>query len=307
LAGLAYRNDADAWHIHDFYMLPLALMWHFLARRPVIYDVHEYYGELYAARLPRGLQRMGRIAIERFQGWAAARLGGANVVAPEMSPLFRLSKTSVAITPNYPIIESYGVPEGQKASDRMRRVIHTGSLSESYGSSILVGIARALADQQSPIQLIVVARFASFRAKVEFDSLLAQAGHPSNLEVIPPVPVHDIPALLSTCGVGLSTLQDVGQNGRAVPTKLYEYTLMGLAILASDLQAQRTFVVQHAVGRLVPADSIQSYVNALETLVEDARNVSSAAKKAALQAQHTLNWEKACAPALRSLARGIIR
>ncbi|MDR0366094.1 MAG: glycosyltransferase, partial [Bifidobacteriaceae bacterium] len=75
LAKIAAAEPADLWHIHDLYLLPSAKRWHRRTGRNVLYDVHEYYGLVYAERLGIGGApgRWLNRAVNRYQVRAARR------------------------------------------------------------------------------------------------------------------------------------------------------------------------------------------------------------------------------------------
>lgn len=307
LAGIAWRERPAAWHIHDFYMLPLALAWNLLTGRPVIYDVHEFYGQLYAMKMPKNLRRIAGSLIDRFQGWAAHRLGGVNLVTEAMrDPFEGRTDVSISVTPNFPSGVLFADRQGNESEDRCLRVVHTGSLSPSYGSEVLIEVARLLAKRKNPTQIIAVARFHSVRARHDFFRTLERAGAPINLVLIDPMPAHKIPTLLGSCGIGLSLIQDHGQNPKTVPTKLFEYTLAGVAVVASDLDAQTSFIREHSVGQVVDAADAGAYVQAIEDLQSRWHEVESRSRLAANWAQTALTWESSCAPRLQELALRLI-
>ena len=306
LAYLASRRHGAAWHIHDYYMLPFALIWHSMTSKPVIFDVHEYYGSLYAMKLPRNLRHIAESRIDRFQVWAAARMGGVNVVAPSMVDAFRNAGAPVSVSPNYPIAASFVSFRRPLTADLLKRVIHTGSLSPAYGSEILVDIACQLRDSGSDVVLHVVARFSSTKAEHEFFEYLDKRGSPINLRLIEPVPAHSIPLLLSGYGIGISALQDQGQNSKAVATKLYEYVCAGLAILASDLDAQRAFVQNHAYGVLVSPSASAAYAAAILEIISNESGAIANVEDASCRALKDLSWEFGASPELQALARSLI-
>lgn len=310
LPGLARRATRDrpaAWHIHDFYMLPCALAWHLLTRRPVIYDVHEFYAPLYATKFPERLRGVSARCVDRFQGWAARRLGGVNLVAESMREPFEHSRVLICVTPNYPSRALFDDLQAASADQRRERVVHAGSLSEAYGSEVLIEVARLLAAETSSTQIIAIKRFHSTHSRRAFERSLARAGNPANLVLIDPMPAHGIPGLLATCGIGLSLIQDHGQNRRAVPSKLYEYTLAGLPVVASDLDEQRLFIRQHSSGQVVDPGNPHAYVRAIKDLQSGWDEAQRRARLLADQAKHTLTWEGSCSPRLQRLATELIQ
>lgn len=303
IAKLAGAQDARLWHIHDLYFLARARAWSRRTRRAVVYDVHEYYGSYYSSRLPLPgfLRPAVKALIDRLQVAATARIGGANLVAEAMAAPYRRRGVPVAVTPNYPLREHIaGVPV-RPFAERARRVIHTGTLSRPYGAQTLIDLAVAAHARGSELTFDVVARFPNRTAEAEFLAAMRDAGDPPNLRLIDPVPAHDVPALLAGYGVGLSVLAAHGQNEVAIPTKLYEYALLGLAIVGTDRAAQRTFVEDHAVGEVFADDDIAGMLAAVERYAGASADVSAAVEGRAESARAHLVWEADPARSLTAL------
>ncbi len=303
----AWATNADLWHIHDFYFLPFALIWSLVSRRPVIYDVHEYYPEAYAEKVPDGLRPMLRGALGAVEIRAAASLGAANVVSAALASRFATRGVQTALTPNYPSVSNFPIPARPLTPALLRRVIHIGSLTPDYGSAVLISMALELQRVAPDVELIVIARFFSTRERTRFLSAVERAGPPANLRLLDPVPVHQIPPILASCGIGLSVMQDVGQSPLVVPTKLYEYAIGGLAIVGSELPGAREFIERSAHGRVVRPDSGQAYAGAITQLIADADATCVRVNQKAVDAREELSWEAVCAPRIRLLVDSIDR
>lgn len=307
IAHLASMIEAAALHIHDYYMLPFALYWHWRHNRPVIYDVHEYYGPLYAMKFPMVFRVSAEAIIDRFQVWATVRIGGANVVAERMATSFESAGARVAVTPNYPLTEPFKVSPRALTPAILKRAIHIGSLSPSYGSQVLVDVACYLQSIGADVAIDVVSRFSSSAAEEEFHAYLKAKGAPINLRLIEPVPAHAVSNLLSGYGIGISAIQDVGQNRLVVPTKLYEYTCAGLAVVASDLEAQHRFIQEYTCGVLVTASAPTSYAKAMLQLAANSEAIAFNVNAAASRATRELSWESAASPRLQAMAQELIK
>jgi glycosyltransferase involved in cell wall biosynthesis len=302
----AWKSNADILHIHDFYLLPFAVLWALVHRRTVVYDVHEHYPDYYASKgvLPKWSRRVLRRLIEVFECWAARRLGAANVVNEALSQRFAEAGVKVATTPNLPAIEYF--PAGrQLRADMLKRVLHTGSLTIEYGARVLLDTADILTRKAPDVRLTIIWNFPSVAAEAAFKSLLDERGRPKNIDFIEPVASHQIGAILETHGIGLSAIQAGGQRAMAVPTKLFEYIAVGLAIVSSDLLASRKFVEAEGVGIMASADNPEHFVDAIVSIIENAESVCERVNEASIRAALTMSWDRTCAPRLQSLLQRV--
>ncbi|OKI45194.1 hypothetical protein A6A27_12385 [Micromonospora sp. CB01531] len=308
VAALARELDADAWHIHDYYLLAHARRWARRTDRPVLYDVHEYYPEYYSERFaaPTWVQRTAKHLVAGVERRHAVRLGAANAVSEELAERFRACGVPAIATPNYPSTEAFHHPARELTPDLLRRVIHTGNLTTQYGADVLVHLAVELAQIAPDVELLAISRFPSEADRRRFTASLARAGRPANLTMLDLVPAHEVAGLLATCGIGLSMMQDVGEARLSVNSKFYEYASMGLAIVTSDLPAARRFMAASAVGQCVPADRPELFARAIGDLIANAGDTCGAVNRAAPRAREELSWERTCAPRIQSLVRQLI-
>lgn len=298
LTLMAFRSSARNWHIHDFYMLPSALLARMRGIR-TIYDVHEYYPEYYSSKLPAPLRPIVAGAISRFQVSVARKVGGANVVAERMSVPFRDRGVPLAISPNYPSHTS--TPDATNES--RSGAIHIGTLSPTYGMVQLIDVAVHLHRLDPTLTIDLVKRFPNKATEERFYKLLESANILGSIRLLEPVRPSEVPALLNRYVVGLSTILDAGQNEIAIPTKLYEYVNAGLTTVGTRRPAQEQFLAEWGRSELLSdEDSLGMAVAIVAAHTPVAMEEASA--KAVLAKQH-LHWEKGPANSLKLLVRSV--
>jgi len=298
----ASKLSPAIWHVHDFYLLPAAYLLARRSHRPVVYDVHEYYPVYYSSklRIPASMRRLVERTIAAFETSVTVRIGGANAISETLAARFKAAGAPAVSTPNYPLTEHAPDPPPSDPT-RFRRVVHTGSLTPEYGCDVLVAMAHRLVELDPSIQLLVVGRYPSEKARAHFQHTLRAGGTPANLTMVDPMPAHAVAQFLSTCGIGLSLLQDDGELPVSIPSKLFEYAKAGLAVVAGDLPASRQFIERHATGALVPPGDPEAFACAVAKLASEAEDAAPRAAEAARSATSSLSWERSCSPALQSL------
>jgi hypothetical protein len=307
VAAIAEKSDAAIWHIHDYYMLPRAKRWHLRCGKPVVYDVHEYYAEYYAARLPvpSSLRAHVARAIESYQVRAASAFGGANVVTERMSEPFRQRDVPVSVSPNYPRRAPLESARSRPFNERNYAVLHMGTLTRDYGTETLVALAQRSKERSLPFTFAAVSRFPSMAAREEFLAMTDVAK--VEIDMISPRAAHEMPELLSEYGFGLSLLaRDSGQNDFAVPSKNVEHILMGLVAVVSNRPAQRQFVERWGCAVVLDEARLD---DALDRMLALARDPATDAKlrEAASAGRQSLTWEGVSAPALTGLYSRVFR
>jgi glycosyltransferase involved in cell wall biosynthesis len=307
IARSARGLSPAGWHIHDFYMLPFARRFSKATGTRVVYDVHEYYARYYSEKLPLPgwARRLAYKAIDSYQARMAERIGGANLVAAEMAPAFDRLSVPIAVSPNLPLRRAFDETQVAEFDERRKRAIHTGSLSVQYGMYLLLDVANECNRRGLDVSFDLVEKFSSAEDRKAFAEYFSKIGSPSNVRVIPMVLAHEIPDLLAGYGIGLSMILDGGQNEIAIPTKLYEYALMGLFVIGTDRAAQSTMIKRHAIGTVRDQSDVAGFVGAIEAIVAESSDVGEEVLARAMDARDTLVWEAGPASELRRLFQGV--
>lgn len=309
VAVQAWRTPADIYHFHDLWLIPAALLLRVVRRRPVVYDVHEYYPESYAARSPV-LGRAAGGAVRILEHVAARVLKNLSVVSPELAQRFgRRGGVRIALTPNLPSLTSFPPMQEEPAADfaaRLRRVVHTGGLTRDRGSLMLIDIGHEIDRRGLDVSLTVVRRFPQVAYRRDFESYLAERGTPRCLEMVDSMHPDELGRWLHGFGIGLSVVQDVNPAQNCVNTKLYEYALAGVTVIASDLSRPRQFISERlGHGEIVPPADPAAYVDAIERIMADPAGTQEGARRAA-ERTYEMSWEGRGAPPLLALYSAVV-
>lgn len=108
-----------------------------------------------------------------------------------------------------------------------------------------------------------------------------------------PVAPDDIVDVISRCDIGLASEPGFSINNElALSNKIFTYLQAGLAIIASDTQAQQSFLTEHSyVGALYPKKNAQAVADVLADYNGN-RHKLFAARQASLKlGLEQLNWE----------------
>lgn len=124
--------------------------------------------------------------------------------------------------------------------DRPLRVVYTGSVQPDRGSEVMIE-AVALANRTRPcVQLTIVGaldeqRQACLTAAQRF-------GCPNAVRVFPRVTGSEIPRFLANADFGICLWADLPHYRTSPPTKLFEYLVAGLPVLASNIRTHTSYL-----------------------------------------------------------------
>ena len=294
--------DAAVYIFHDPDFLPFGWCLRRATRRPVIYDCHENipedirYGKDW---IPKLIRRPLSAIFRIFENAIVKRLGWALVVVPHQLRRFRCLGVNVQMVRNF---SRFTVPDDFR---RERAVLYTGDLTRDYGVFNLLEIAREMKRRKVAVALRIVDRFYNdedMRRRIRG----AVADEGLNVEFLDSVIAEDMPKILAKGCIGLSPIPDIPNKQIAYPTKIFEYFLFGLAVIASDIAGTREILENGKLGILLRPDDYTGWVDQIERLLADEAYFDlyvAAAHKAVAEKYNWDREEKDLVDYVRSAAR----
>lgn len=280
---LALGLDADIYHFHDPELLLIARK---LKRKgkKVIFDSHEYYYEQiqnkeYLAPILRKLIASLYYLLETGITKAIdgviipAEIDGKNV--------FEGRAKRVVYVNNVPRLEEVAVEmEEDVPKDG---ICYTGSLTYERGvwhlmkAAAKAGTTLTLAGPFSP---------ESFKEKLMGDEAAAAVSYQGILNR------KEVYRLYHRTAIGMSTLLDVGQYSKMgnLPTKVYEYMIMGMPVILSDFPYNRRMVEEYGFGMLAKPDDAEDIAQKIRYLLEHKEEAEKMGAKGRKLVQEKLNW-----------------
>jgi len=276
------------WIANDWMMLPLAAAGCARAGGVVAYDSHELATEEYA-ELPewRRFQRPLVQAIEsRFVGEARVVSAVSPGIATHIERLYGLNSARTFTLLNAPAY----APKPFRETGATVRLLYHGVVAPGRGLEACIDAVALL----RPAFTLTVR---GPGAPEYLQSLTARArAFGDRVTFEPPVPMTQLVDAARGFDIGLMVLPDHSLHASyALPNKLFEYLMAGLAIAVTDLREMGALARSSGAGVTIPAlsaEAIAGALNALTTADIDAR------RRAALEAAKELNWEKQSGPVL---------
>ncbi len=117
----------------------------------------------------------------------------------------------------------------------------------------------------------------------------AELGVTHRLRIEPPVEFDQIIPAANAADIGYFVQDDYSPQKRfALPNKLFEYVMAGLALCVADLPEMASLVRQYNLGQLVPHCEPQTIAETINAL---SRSDIDRYKRASVAAASVLNWE----------------
>jgi glycosyltransferase involved in cell wall biosynthesis len=286
-------QGASLWIANDWWMLPIAAAGQQASGGAIAYDSHELAIEEFSEnRLWRKFQRPIVAAIE------SEFIGRAEVVTSVSPGITEFLRTSYKLTaPTFTLRNSPRYRElAFRPTPSKIEILYQGLVRPGRG---LEAAIRSVPLWRPEFELTIRGP-AETRYLAELKKLASAGGASARIKFEPAVPMTELVAYAAASDVGLMALPDMSLHTRsALPNKLFEYMMAGLALIVTDLPEMATLVRTTGSGRTIsdlsPA-SIAATINGLD------RDRIDTMKRASLRAAKQYNWETESAPVLEAYA-----
>lgn len=203
----------------------------------VILDIHDPMPETFGSKYPganASALYKGLLFLERLSVAFANRTVTVNgPVRDKMVAAHGYRPQDIDVVANYADDQLFKPMTYPPIEGRLRFVFH-GTILERYGLRTLVsGVAQAKHKDKIQVRLIGEGDFSD-----ELKRLIKDHNLENVIEFVNRVyPLHEIPAVLSDCHVGLVPLDVTPVSDVALPLKLLEYTCLGLPSITVESSA----------------------------------------------------------------------
>ena len=265
------RLDPGLIHVHDPELIPLAIVWRLLHRRPAVYDAHEDLPKqvLGKAYLPRFLRQVLSLLAAVLESAADRWLDGVVAATPDIAARYR---RGAVLVQNFPWLAAFSEP--RELLESTRGVAYIGAINEGRGLSTMLQVARGL-----PAGSTLALAGPASRADVQ----LITEQNADDCRYHGVIAVEEIPELLASARVGLALLHPLPNYLNSQATKIYEYMAAGRPFIASNFESWMAQLGPHRCGVFVdPRDlpAVQSAVAGLLTDTAAARSMGRRGRRA---------------------------
>lgn len=292
-ASLARRLDADVYHFHDPGLLPVGALLALTTDAKVVYDVHEDYEHAFRAyNFPPDwltpLVVRGFPLVER----AVARVCDAVVTAdePTAEKFRRRGHDPVVAIHNYPLTSDVSIDPRTDERDHEHMLAYVGSLQERRGLFEMLDLAAGLRENGLDVGLWLLGPIGG-AAEQPLTEHIESTNLTDHVRLFGYVEYDQIFSYLAAADAGLVLLDpDQPDFATNIPTKLFEYMLAGLPVIASRLPTVEQYLPDDC-GIVVEYGDTDQQVSAVSELLcmpDRGEGMGANGRKKVLE---KFNWE----------------
>jgi len=282
---LALRQKADVYHFHDPELLPAGLLLKLIIKGKVIYDVHEDYPKAILTKhwLPSSVRMPVALLFNFLEKWAASRLDYTIVTTDDIARNFE-STRKVATIKNYPVLER--IELSPMHDTEQPTLIYAGGISQGRGIDEIIQ-AMAYLDSSRNARLVLYGKF-----KIEsYQEIMQGVKGFDRVEYRGWIEPEQMCQKISEATIGIVCYRPEPNHINAMPTKLFEYMLAGIPVIASNFPRWKEIAEGNNCGLTVNPLDPADIARAIEYLLDhpdDARQMGENGRKSVLE---KYNWE----------------
>lgn len=275
----------DLFHFHDPELIPVAILLKFLLRIPIIYDVHEdapqeartfhKHRPLYAFILSRFYAFLELLARLTFDAFVTA--------TPAISKKFPSGKTITVA--NYPPLTLF--PEGKIATEKRNPwIIYAGLITPVRSAVEMVQAMEHVSDPRASLILL-----GPVRPPELLETLKKEPGF-KRVEYLGHLPYEKSWEVLFQARIGLLLYSPATDHLTALPNKMFEYMMAGLAIIASNFPYWEEILSQTGAGLCADPRNPVEIASKISWLLDHPEEMETMGKRGQKAVREEFRWEK---------------
>ena len=270
LLHLALCNRADLYVFHDPELMLVGVLLKIFTRTRVIYDIHEDVHQQILAKewLPRPTRSLVRILYQVLERLCLPFTDA--LILSDRAYLKYYPRYRTLTVLNYPLLsyaqlyDSY-VVEGQTRPS----LVYAGSIRAIRGLYDMLELACHLKTSYPNILLRLVGPFASTAEESKVRELVRSYEVDDNVDLLGRVSYVEVHRQIAQSDIGLVLLHPDPNYLNSLPTKLFEYMMMGKPVVISDFPLWRKIVQDSGCGLPVDPLNPEAVRQAVMQLLED--------------------------------------
>ncbi len=267
---LALRRKADVYAFHDPELIPVCMILKMITGSILVYDVHEDVPESIRSK------KWIPLPLRSFMAWfyraielIALRFFDAVTLADHAYARYYGATRSLVVL-NYPLLAyaDYHHP-GVAEHGEGPALVYTGSLTALRGLFEMLALVRDLKPEHPNISLDLVGPVGSPQEERQARDLIQRYGIEENVRFTGPVSHAEVHRRILAADIGLALLHPDPNYLRSLPTKMFEYMMMGKAVVVSNFPLWQQILDDAECGIAVDPLSPTAALEAVRRLLGD--------------------------------------
>lgn len=286
----ALRLNADIYHYHDPDFLPFGFILKWVFRKKVVFDAHESVAKQILAKghIPRYARKAVSVTYKILERIFAT--GQSIIVANAKSTQDYWKK--IYIVQNYPKLEyklMASVSEKRQRAE-VPLLVFVGGIAQVRGSDAYIELAGKLAERGYDFRMKLIGwncnnTVERLTVRVNELNLKDKITFEGGMEW------SQAMKEISEGTIGLCLLMPTPNNLILLSTKIIEYMMLGIPVLASNFDTWRPYVEGEGVGMMADPTNIDEIADVCEKMLGDREELVAMGRRGMEAVRTKYNWE----------------
>jgi len=285
----ALKIKADVYHYHDpdFLLFGFILRW--LFRKKVVFDIHESVPRQIMAKpyIPKFARKTISVCYKIIE--QILTIGQLLIVANKRSVADYPKKTY--LVQNYPLLSEKLI---SAASEQYKRakvplLAYAGGVSMTRGAAVYVELAGRLAERGHDFRMKLIG-WNCYNCAEKLTPRIRELGLEDKITFTGGMDWYDAMQATVPATIGLCLLLPIPNYTTCLATKIIEYMMLGIPVLASDFDVWRPYVEDERAGMMADPTNIDEVVEVCQRMLSDRDELVAMGRRGMKAVREKYNW-----------------
>jgi glycosyltransferase involved in cell wall biosynthesis len=277
-------------HYHDPELMPIGFILRWVFQKNVVYDIHEsvYRQTLNKTWIPKYM----RSAVANLYRFAEPVLTvGQELIVVRNTFAADYSKPVYTVH-NYPSFEMSGQPDTmEKKFDCARPLlVYVGDVSEIRGAFVYLDLAEDLVNQGREFEMILIGQYDE-QTGLRVKNIIRDRSLHDNVKLTGRLPFPEAMMYVSRADIGLCLLLPATHYSVGLATKIFEYMMLGVPVLSSNIDIWRKYVEEENAGMMVNPCDRRAVLETCNKMLQDPCKLEIMGKNGKRAIREKYNWK----------------
>ena len=293
----AYRKakqiHADLYHVHEFELLPFALILRYKYRRKVIYDAHEtiFYFFTEFSRRSILFAFFPALFAQALEWLCSHFVDHIITVTPWIAQGFRPFHKKVSLVYNYPNLEFFSGVKRELAPQNKPIILYHGQIVQARNIDVIVESVLYVKEKFPSVKLLIVGSVVDWYYEY-LQNIVKRDNLEEVVEFRDRVPFDKIPQLIAGATIGLSSMSPNESFKRSIQIKPFEFMSMGVPVLGCRVPSTEIYIEKPGAGVLVDPPTPGNLGRAIIDLLDNPEKMKTMGEKGRKAVSERYNWKR---------------
>ncbi len=293
---MAYKKavevDADVYHIHEFELLPYALLLKYKYGKKVIHDAHEtiyFYFTEFSRRSRFITVPVGAIA-QAIEWFCSIFVNRIITVTPWVAKGFKPFNKNLDLIYNYPLLSHFHLDKNVEKT-KTPLILYPGQISTARNIDIMVRSMVFVKEKFPDAKLLLLGNTTPW-FKTDLDNILDKNDLHDVVQINAPIPYTEIPDLMKSATIGLASMAPNESFKRSIQIKPFEFMCAGIPVIAARVPSTEIYVENSNAGLLIDNPTPKNIADGIIKLLSNPALIQEMGKNGKKAVTEQFNWSK---------------